>query len=101
MKVYEALEKLGGLYKERNALYGDNYKHFGKLLLAMFPEGIEINTEDDCNRFALFLHLLTKFSRYSEMFYKGGHPDSLDDISVYSQMLAELDRDVASWKAKK
>lgn len=89
--VPESLAKLALLYKQRNALYGDNYKTFGSLMLAFFPKGLMLNTEEDHSRFALFVHLATKMSRYAEMFSKGGHTDSLDDITVYSQMLRELD----------
>lgn len=89
--VPEALAKLALLYKQRNALYGDNYKNFGKLMVAFYPKGVQLLTEEDHSRFALFVHLATKMSRYAEMFAKEGHADSLDDITVYSQMLRELD----------
>lgn len=97
--VPEALAKLALLYKQRNELYGDNYKNFGKLMVAFFPKGVQLLTEEDHSRFALFVHLATKMSRYAEMFSKGGHADSLDDITVYSQMLRELDSIIEELKA--
>lgn len=89
--VPEALARLSELYKQRNELYGDNYKNFGKLIMVFFPDGIKLLSESDHCRFALLIHLCTKISRYAEMFTRGGHADSLDDITVYSQMLRELD----------
>jgi hypothetical protein len=89
--VPERLKKLGQLFADRNALYGDNYKNFGKVMIALFPEGIELKTESEFNRFCIFVQIVSKASRYSSMFKHGGHPDSLDDTAVYSQMLAEVE----------
>lgn len=89
--VPEALTDLGALYKERNKLYGNNYKNIGKAFTAMFPKGVKLNTESDFNRFAIFVQVMAKITRYGEMFAREGHADSLDDITVYSQMLQELD----------
>lgn len=92
-KADEALAKLGELYRQRNVLYKDNYKRFGSIMLGLFPEGLMLKSEGDFNRMALFVHVLTKVTRYATQFDNGGHADSLDDLSVYSQMLAEVDRD--------
>jgi hypothetical protein len=89
--VPEALSDLGNLYKERNLIYGDNYKHFGKIMDGLFPDGLNLKGVDDFNRFGVFLQIVSKISRYAPTFEFGGHPDSLDDTSVYSQMLRELD----------
>lgn len=89
--VPERLEDLGNLYRERNKLYGDNYKHFGKILMGIFPNGIELRTEEQFNRFALFLQVVHKVSRYGKAMPDEGHEDSLDDMAVYSQMLQEWD----------
>lgn len=98
--VPQALGDLGSLYEERNTLYKDNYKHFGHTLLGMFPNGITLTTAEDFNRFAIFMQLVHKQSRYAHSILNGGHPDSLDDISVYSQMLQEYDGDMKDKKLK-
>lgn len=90
-KVPDRLAALGMLYLERNKLYKDNYKHFGKVLAGLFPAGISLKTEEEFNRFALFLQIIHKTTRYSNALLDGGHVDSLDDISVYAQMLQEVD----------
>lgn len=87
------LEELGGLYRQRNKLYGDNYKRFGAVMVAMFPNGYAMNTVDDFNRFGIFVQMVAKMTRYAENFDRGGHLDSLNDLAVYSMMLQELDQD--------
>lgn len=91
--VPERLKELGTLYEERNALYGDNYKHTGKVLKGMFPNGINLMTEKEFNEFALFIQLVHKTTRIAQSistYEQPLHADSLDDLSVYSQMLAEV-----------
>lgn len=92
-KVPQALADLGKLFEERNALYKDNYKNFGKTLVGLFPNGLTLRTAEQFNRFALFLQIVHKQSRYAQSILSGGHPDSLDDTSVYAQMLQEYDAD--------
>ena len=92
-KVPEALSDLGKLYEERNKLYKDNYKNFGKILIGFFPQGITLKTEEELNRFALFMQTVHKQSRYAHSLLEGGHADSLDDLSVYAQMLQEVDNE--------
>lgn len=93
MRPSDSLHALANLYEERNKLYGDNYKTFGKMFVALFPKGILITGESDANRMALFVHILTKAARYANN-WRTGHPDSLDDIAVYAQMLQELDEEI-------
>ena len=88
------LHELADLYAERNAMYSDNYKTFGDMMIGLFPNGLTITSAEDWNRAALFIHICTKVSRYSASFDKGGHKDSLNDLSVYSQMLQELDGNI-------
>lgn len=57
----------------------------------MFPRGLSLNTAEDFNRFALFVQLMHKLTRYAQALKTGGHRDSLDDLSVYAQMLAAVD----------
>lgn len=89
--VPNRLKLLGELYEDRNKTYGAAYKQFGDVLLGLFPEGLQLKTEEDFCRFAIFVHSMGKMVRYARAFNRGGHPDSLNDMSVYSQMLAEYD----------
>jgi hypothetical protein len=89
--VADALRKLGDLYAQRNAIYGDSYHKFGELLETLFPDGLTLHGASDFNRFICYTQALGKLTRYAPNFHKGGHADSLDDNSVYSQMLQQLD----------
>lgn len=89
--VPERLNLLAELYKQRQQLYGDNYKLIGDAFVALFPNGLTLNSPEGFNRFSLFVQILTKMTRYGQMFAKGGHTDSLNDMAVYAQMLQELD----------
>lgn len=94
--VPERLEKAARIYANRNETYGDTYKEFGDLMIALHPDGIELMTIDDYNRFGVYMQILSKIKRYSVNFKNGGHKDSLDDLAVYVMMLQELDQEVKS-----
>jgi len=89
--VPENLRNAADIFEERSKLYGDNYLRFGYIMLGLFPKGTDLKTPDDFGRMGIFTQIVSKVTRYAEQFEKGGHPDSLDDISVYSMMLQELD----------
>lgn len=91
--VPERLANLGAIYGERSKVYGDNYKHFGKVMKGIFPRGAKFETEEDWARLGVFVQAVAKMTRYGQSF-TNGHPDSLDDASVYCQMLQELDYDI-------
>lgn len=85
------LEEAAETYRQRREMYGDNYKRFGRIMVELFPNGIELENIADHNRFGIFVQMVYKFTRYSENFLNGGHDDSLLDLSVYATMLRELD----------
>lgn len=88
--VPDMLRDAAKIYDERNKMYGDNYKRFGPALNGLM-NGAVLKTPDDFNRFGLLVQIFSKVSRYCNMFDKGGHDDSLDDIAVYVMMLKEID----------
>jgi len=89
--VPQRLALLGNLYEGRNAVYGDDFRRYGRVMLALFPDGITIKTESDLSRFGVLTQVMGKLGRYAAQFDRGGHPDSLDDLSVYAQILRLLD----------
>jgi hypothetical protein len=100
-KVPTALEKLADLYRERNKLYGNDYKRCGEAYAALFPNGLTLRTAEDFSRFVIFSLGYGKQIRYANNFTRGGHVDSLDDLSVYAQMLQELDGDARTKPKRK
>lgn len=93
-KADAILDLASKTYRERHAVYGDNYKVVGEVMKALFPDGIDLKTVDDHNRFHLFMLQIVKITRYANNFEAGGHEDSQLDISVYAAMLVEVDREV-------
>lgn len=89
--VPDMLRDAAGIYEQRNQIYGDNYKRFGKIMNILFPNGLCLQNDDDFNRYGIFVQVVSKITRYAENFSRGGHDDSLDDNTVYSMMLKELD----------
>ncbi len=102
--VPDALRDLGDIFRDRNAVYGNSFLQFGSVFMALFPKGLTIDNETDANRLAVLLHVADKLTRYSNAFARGEHhPDSLDDIAVYAQILRYVDalRDAPSPKLQK
>lgn len=91
--VPEYLRKSADAFEERNAEYGDGYKKFGEVMMGLFPEGIEIKNQKDASRYAILNIMVAKLDRYCKNFNKGGHEDSLIDLSTYSAMLNEVDKE--------
>jgi hypothetical protein len=89
--VPDMLAEAAELYKTKNALYGNSYKKTGMLLKILFPEGIELKTIDDFNRFSIFTLILGKITRYNNHWNDTDVEDTLTDLSVYAMMLNELD----------
>jgi len=93
MNVTEELHKIAELFEERGKIYGEGYKLKGAVIDALFEKPIILSTAEDFNRFSILNYIVGKLVRYSNNFIDSGHDDSLDDISVYAQMLKELDNE--------
>lgn len=92
--VPERLKKLGALHQERGKIYGNDYKHIGKVYAGMFPRGLTLMTPEEFGRFSIHVMMTAKMCRYAQNMVNGGHADSLDDITVYAQMQRELDHEL-------
>lgn len=94
--VPEMLREAAEIYEQRSKVYGDNYKHFGYAMAAIFQQKpVVLTTPDDHNRFGVLVQAVSKITRYAQNFSSGGHKDSLDDAAVYAMMLQELDESLA------
>tara|TARA_Y100000385_G_C12588993_1_gene423851 strand:+ start:103 stop:396 length:294 start_codon:yes stop_codon:yes gene_type:complete len=77
-------------FKERNKTYGDNYHRHGKVMMSLFPNGVNLSTEKEWNRFGIINMIVSKLTRYSEN-WPNHHQDSVHDLGVYAFMLESLD----------
>lgn len=96
--VPEMLIEASEVYRQRQEIYGYNYLQFGHVMMALFPNGIKIEDADAWNRLGIFVQMITKVTRYASQMNEGGHDDSLLDLSVYSQMLREVDAMIKAGK---
>jgi hypothetical protein len=87
--VPDLLRQAAATYEERNKTYGDNYKHYGMVMIGLFPEGLKIKDEKDWVRLGLVHNCVTKLGRYCHDISRG-HKDSAHDLSVYAAMLEEM-----------
>lgn len=92
----ERLSQAAELSRERNKTYGNSFASFGPILMHYLGT-MTIGDETTWGRLAVFILMLGKMDRYSRNFTQGGHPDSLNDLSVYAQMQAYVD-DLAAEK---
>lgn len=87
------LRKAADLFEERNKVYGNNYLMVGAVMQGYFPEGITLKTQDDFNRFHIFMLEVVKNTRYCNNWNKP-HQDSNADNTVYSAMREMIDRNI-------
>lgn len=78
-------------FLERGKVYGDSYKKFnGAMMKVLFPDGVELKTELDFNRYAALNAIVAKLGRYCNNWVNGGHKDSVHDIINFAAMLEEF-----------
>jgi len=89
----DILEEAAQTFREKNAIYGDNWRLVGKVMRGLFPNGLEIQSVEDWNRMHILLLLVVKMTRYAVNF-EAGHRDSIRDAIVYSAMLEMIDEEI-------
>ncbi|QDH49635.1 haloacid dehalogenase [Pantoea phage Kyle] len=84
----DVLEEAAATFRERNAVYKDNALVVGKVMAALFPNGVELKTQEDYNMWHLFELLIVKLTRFTNSGLT--HQDSILDLTVYAAMLEPL-----------
>lgn len=88
----KCMQKALDTFRERNKVYGDNYHQHGRVMMALFKEGVNLQTIEDYNRFGIVNMMVAKLTRYCQGWPKP-HEDSVHDLGVYSFMLQALDNE--------
>lgn len=85
----DILASMAHTYRERNAIYGSNFKMVAKLMAVLFPNGVppELVVQD---QFHLFELVLVKLSRYA--ISNLTHIDSAHDAAVYMAMCEAINQ---------
>ena len=84
------------VFKDRHEVYGNNYSRVGAAMAGLFPDGVQLKSADDHNRFHILMLVIVKLTRYAVNWEKGGHQDSIRDAAVYCAMLESIDAGINS-----
>lgn len=84
----DILATMAETYRERNKIYGDNYKRVGEVMTALFPRGVGLYSVDDFNKWHLFELIIVKLTRFANSDLT--HQDSIHDAAVYCAMVESL-----------
>lgn len=84
----DILADMADTYRERNKIYGDNYKRVGHIMTALHPIGIELKTAEDHELFHLWSLMIVKLSRFAVSGLT--HEDSVHDLCVYGAMVEAI-----------
>jgi|TARA_R100000808_G_C2155393_1_gene167753 hypothetical protein len=85
-KIEEALKTA----KQRGEQYGHSYLVQGEIMKILFPNGIDLKTPEDFNRYGALNLIVTKLIRYCNKWDKP-HQDSIHDLGVYAFILETID----------
>ena len=90
-RVIDILVEAQEVYADRSAVYKDNFRSVGRVMVAMFPDGRPpLRTAPDYDRWHIFELLIVKLTRYANN-YDNPHKDSLLDMLPYIGILGALD----------
>ena len=84
----DILAEMAETYRERNKVYGDNFRLVGPVMAALHPEGIELKTAADHELFHLYSLVIVKLSRFATSNCR--HLDSIHDAAVYAAMIEAI-----------
>lgn len=93
-RVLGILSQAHGVYQDRSAVYKDNFRSVGRVMVALFPEGRPplVNAED-YDRWHIWELIIVKLTRYANN-YDVPHEDSLLDMLPYLGILGALDQEL-------
>lgn len=84
----DILAEMAETFRERQKVYGSNYRKVGPVMTALHPDGVILKTEKDHEFFHLYSLLIVKLTRFATSDLS--HKDSIHDMCVYGSMLESL-----------
>lgn len=84
----DILQEAAATFRERNANYKDNAVNVGKVMEALFPNGVTLNSAADFHIWHLFELSIVKLTRFTNSGMS--HSDSARDAAVYWAMIENL-----------
>lgn len=89
--VADLMERHAATFRERYEEYGNNAEVVGRIMAAMFPNGVQLKTAKDFEIWHLFELMIVKLSRFSSSGLR--HEDSINDLPAYCGMVHRLIND--------
>jgi hypothetical protein len=85
------LRRMASTYSERRGQYGASEQRFATAMVALFPNGLHLQTHTDWVRYGIFHQIIAKITRYVKD-WNAPNIDTIHDIGPYSAMLEAEDR---------
>lgn len=84
----DLLDKMAATFRERNAVYKDNWITCGQVFQILFPDGVKIETQAQHEMFGILYQIVGKLTRFAGSGCT--HADSIHDLAVYSAIAEHL-----------
>ena len=87
----DLMAAMASTFKERNAVYGNNAEVVGRVMAALFPNGVKLKTPKDFELWHLLELVIVKLTRFTQS--ELTHEDSIHDLAIYAAMVELLVKD--------
>ena len=84
----DVLADMAKTFRERNAVYKDNFRVVGKVMHELQLDGVTLNSAKDHELFHLYSLLVVKLTRFTASGLT--HEDSITDLCVYGAMIGAI-----------
>ena len=75
-------------FRERNAIYKDNWVVCGEVMKALFPVGVSLVTQKQQEIFSILTQIVGKLTRFAASGCT--HQDSIHDLMVYAAIVESV-----------
>ena len=84
----DLLDAMAATFRERNAVYKDNWITCGQVFQILFPDGVKVETQAQHEMFGILYQIVGKLTRFAGSGCT--HADSIHDLAVYSAIAEHL-----------
>lgn len=81
----DVLQEMADTFRERNAVYGNNYQRVAPIIKILWPNGLPKDMVTDNDTWHLFELIVVKLTRFAQSDLT--HVDSIHDMAVYAAMI--------------
>lgn len=84
----DILDAMAETYRERNKVYGDNFRMVGPVMSQLHPDGVLLRTPQEHEIFHLWSLVVVKLTRFATSGLT--HEDSIHDAGVYAAIIESI-----------